>query len=117
MLPPASVTPVAAATSQQAVEQPVDVGERQRRREDQRQQREPRRRAHGGDVADVDGERLVADVGGRREAAVEVHAFDERVGRQHLQRAAIDDRHGRIVADADDERGRRRREGGGGCGR
>ena len=47
-------------------------------------------RAHGGDVADVDGERLVADVGGRREAAVEVHALDERVGGQHLQRSAVD---------------------------
>ena len=35
MLPPASVTPVKAATSQQAVEQPVDVGEEKRRRENQ----------------------------------------------------------------------------------
>ena len=65
-------------------------------------------RTHGGDVADVDGERLVADVGGRREAPVEVHALDKRVGGQHLQRPAIDHRHGRIVADADDERWRRR---------
>ena len=57
------------------------------------------------DVADVDGERLLADVGWRAEAAIEVDAFDERVGREHLERAAFRRRHGRIVADADEEPG------------
>jgi hypothetical protein len=32
-----------------------------------------------------------------------VHAFDERVGREHLQRAAVGRGHRRIVADADEE--------------
>ena len=63
----------------------VEVGERQRRRQRQRQQREPRLCAHRGEVAQVDGERAVADGVGRREAAIEVHAFDERVDRQHLE--------------------------------
>jgi hypothetical protein len=35
-------------------------------------------------------------------------AFDERVGRQDLQGAAIRHRDSRIVADADDDSGRRR---------
>ena len=108
MLPPASATPVAAATSSRPSSRPSTSARGSAGGKHEREQREPRRRTHGGDVADVDGERLVADVGGRREAPIEVHALDERVGRQHLQRAAIDDRHRRIVADADDERARRR---------
>ena len=45
-----------------------------------------------------------------REAPIEVHAFDERVGREDLERVALrlDDR--RIVADADEEPRRRRRD-------
>ena len=73
--------------------------------------------AHGRDVADVDGQRLVADVLKGGEAAVEVHALDQRVGRQHLERAALrlDDRG--IVADADDQGRGGLREAAGGCGR
>ena len=102
---------------QQAVEQAVDVGEGERRREDERQQREPWRRSHGGDVADVDGERLVADVG-RQSRSAGRSARPRRARRSSAPAARRDPRrHGRIVADADDERGRRRREAGGGCDR
>ncbi len=92
------------------VEQAIDVGEGEIRRQDERQQRIPRRGAHSGDIADVDGKSLVPDVGWGREAAVEMDAFDERIGRQDLQGAAIRCRDCGIVADADDDRGRRRRQ-------
>ena len=68
----------------EAVEQAVDVGDRQPVGEDQREQGQAGRAAHRGDVADVDRERLVADVGERGEPQVEVDALDERVGRQDL---------------------------------
>jgi hypothetical protein len=58
---------------------------------------------HRGDVADVDGERLVADIGRCRERPVEMHALHQHVGRQHLERPAIHGSHGGIVADADEE--------------
>jgi hypothetical protein len=38
-----------------------------------------------------------------------MYTLDERIGRQHLQRATVLDRHGRVVADPDDQGGRRRR--------
>ena len=95
---------------QQAVEQAIDIADRGPIGEHEREEREAGRAAHRRNVAQVDGERLVADVGVRGEAAVEVHALDERVGREHLQRASIRHRDGRIVADRDNERGGWRRQ-------
>ena len=57
----------------------VEVGDGQRRRQRERQQRQARRGAHRREVAQVDRERAMADGVGRREAAVEVDALDERV--------------------------------------
>ena len=76
----------------------------------EREQRQPRRGAHRREVAQVDGERAVADRGRRHEAPIEVHAFDERVDGEHLEAVPLrlDDRG--IVADADDEPGGRRRQ-------
>ena len=85
------------------VDERVEVGDGQRRRKHQREQGRTRRGAHGGEVAQVDGERLVADVAGAAERAIEVHAFDERVGRDHVERIALRLHNRRIVPDADDD--------------
>ena len=76
----------------------------------QRQQRQARRGAHRRQVAQVDGERAMADGVGRREAAIEVHAFDDGVDGEDLELVALrlDDRG--IVADADEQPGRRGRQ-------
>ena len=89
----------------QAVEQAVHVFDERVGRQHEREQREPRGAAHRRHVADVDGERLVPDVGWRGEASIEVDPFDERVRRQHLQRTPIRRRDRRIVSDADEELG------------
>ncbi len=89
------------------LDQSVQLFEVEVPRQHQREQRVPRRTAHRGDVAHVDGQRLVPDVGGGGIAAVEMDALDERIGREDLERAAFRGRDGGIVADADDERGRR----------
>ena len=84
--------------------------QRQRRRQRQREQRQPRRRAHRRQVAQVDRQRAVADGVGRREAPIEVHAFDDRVDGEHLEAVPLGLDHRGIVADADDQPGGRRRE-------
>ena len=104
MLPPTSVTR-AVRRLDEPVDQVVELLGVDRVRQRQRQQRQARRGAHGRDVADVDGQRLVADVARRAEAAIEVHALDQRVGGQDLERAAFGRRHRRVVADADDQGG------------
>ena len=77
--------------------------------ERQREQGQPRLRAHRGEVAQIDGERAVADGIGRRETAIEVDAFDERVDAQHFETVSRRLHNRRIVTDADDEpRGRLR---------
>ena len=83
----------------------LEVGERAAPRQSQREEREARRRAHRGEVAEVHGERAEADRAGCTNAPIEVDAFDQRVGREHLEAVALrlDDR--RIVADADDDPG------------
>ena len=81
----------------------LEVGDRQSAGHGQRQRREPRRRAHGGKVAQVDGQRPMADRLGRDESAVEVDALDAGVGRDHLERVSLRAHHRRIVAGADEE--------------
>ena len=76
----------------------------------ERQQREARRGAHRRQVAQVDRERAMTDGRGRRERAIEVHAFDERVDAQHLEAIALRLDHRRIVADADQHPVGRRRQ-------
>ena len=68
-----------------------------------RERRQARRRAHCGEVAQIDGERAMADRSGRREAAIEVDAVDDRIGGDDFERVArrLVDR--RIVADVDEQ--------------
>ena len=105
------VEPVPARQGGEPRDERVEVGARQGRGQRQGEQRQPRRRAHRREVAQVDGERAMADGVGRREAAIEVDAFDERVDGQHLEPVPLrlDDR--RIVADADEQPGGRRAAG------
>ena len=88
----------------------VEVGNRERGRQRHRQQREPGRRAHRRQVAEVDGERTVADRLGWDERAVEMDPFHDRVDAEHLDAVAqrLDDRG--IVADAEEQPVGRRRE-------
>jgi hypothetical protein len=85
---------------QETVEQGVHVGGRHALGETEREQGQPRRAAHRGNVGQVDGERLPADVVRRADASIEVNAFDHRVGGEDLERAALRLHHRRIVADA-----------------
>ena len=104
MLPPARTTPASSAIRREAVEEAVDVRDREPVREDQREQGQAGRGAHRGDVADVDRQRLVADVGERGEPQVEVDALDQGVGRQDVEFSPDAGRHGGVVADADLQR-------------
>ena len=88
----------------------VEVGDGERRRKRERQEAEPRGCSHRGQVAEVDGQRAVSDGGGRRERAVEVHAFNQRVDTQDLELVPLRLHHRRIVADADRHPGGRRRK-------
>ena len=72
------------------------------RRQRQGDQRERRLSAHRADVANVDGERLPADIGPRSSVREKVHAFDHRVRRRNDVAVAASPDSG-IVADADDE--------------
>ena len=71
---------------EEPVDQLVEVGEREIRRQHERQRREPRRCTHRGQIAEVHRERAMADRARGHEAAIEVHAVDDRVGRDHLDR-------------------------------
>jgi hypothetical protein len=79
-----------------------DVG---RIRQHQREKRPPGNRAHRRDVAQIDGQGPVADVLRRRQAPLEVHAFDLNIGRQDhpLVAARGDDR--RVVSNPEDDGG------------
>ena len=85
---------------------PSTVGDLERVGQHQRQQRRARRGAHRREVAEVDRQRPVPDGIRRHEAPVEMHAFDLRVGREHLERAALGLDHGGVVAGTDDDPGR-----------
>src|SRR5437868_134558 len=63
----------------------IEGGERKARRQREREQREAGRRAHGSKVAEIDGQRAVADRVGRGEGRIEMHAFDEGIDAQHLE--------------------------------
>ncbi len=95
---------------QHAVDQGVQVRYREGRREGEREQYLLRGGTHRREIAQADGKRLVSDVASRREGAVEVHPVDERVCGEDRQGAAfgLDDRS--IIADPDDDTGRRGRE-------
>ncbi len=88
----------------------VEVVEREIRRERERQEREARRRAHRRQIAEVGGERAVADRPGGCERAIEMDALDERVHAQHFRAVPLRLDHGGIVADSDEHPRRRRRE-------
>ena len=110
MLPPASVTFASLAIDAKPSSSASRSETAMWWRKDERQQRKVRDAAHRGDVADVDRQCLVADVfeGGKRE--VEVDAFDERIGRQDLQRSPNSWGHRRIVAKTDRKGARLRAE-------
>ena len=79
----------------------IDVGDEAGRGQRQREQRVPRRGAHRRQVAQVDGERLVANIGGRTEGPIEVDPLDQRIGGDDRQRAAVGLDHRGVVADRD----------------
>ena len=108
-LPPTSATQVAGRQVEQTVQQAIHVVDRQVAGQGQRQQRHTGYRAHGCEVAEVDGERFVADRGHRAEAAVEVHALDHRVGGYDVERPAHWLDHGGVVPDAHGDPRRRGR--------
>ena len=59
-----------------AVDKRVEMGDWPRGRQNEREEGDPRSRAHGGNIAQIDGERLVADVSRARKCQIEVHALD-----------------------------------------
>jgi hypothetical protein len=81
----------------------VKVRDRQIGRKRHRHQREPRRRAHRGEIAEVDREGAVADRVGRDEPAVEVDTFHQRIDGEDLDAVPLWFDHCRIVADADNQ--------------
>ena len=91
-------------------DQLLEIGARQVGRQCEGEEREPRLGAHGREIAQVDRKRPVSDGRRRGKAAIEVHALDDRVDRQHLEAVSRRHHHRRIVADADDEPVRRRRQ-------
>ena len=88
---------------QQTVEQLLERGDVQGRRQREREQRGVRRCAHRRQIAQVDGQRAMSDRIGGHEAAIEVDAVHLRVGGQDVERASLrlDDR--RVVAWTDDD--------------
>ena len=85
----------------EAVQETVDIGDREPLREDQGQEGQTGGAAHCGHIADIDRQGLVAHVSKGGEAQIEMDSFDHRVGRQDLQfppDAGVDRR---VVADAD----------------
>ena len=87
---------------QQTVQHAIDHGCIQGVWKDERQQHGARRRPHRGKVAQIDGERAVADRIRRHKPMVEVDALDLRVGREHVERTALRLDHRPIVTRPDD---------------
>ena len=90
-----------AASRAETAHELVEIIERQCRAAARATAGQPRRGAHRREIAQVDRERAVTDGVGRREAAVEVHAVDQRVDGQHLEPVALRLHDRAIVADAD----------------
>ena len=101
MLPPRMAVRWAAACTQEAVDETVEHGGRQVGRQRQREQSRPRFRAHRGQVAEIHGQRPVADGVGRHERLIEVDAVHERIGREHLAAPPRRLHDGGVVARAD----------------
>ena len=89
---------------EQSIEELIDLRNGRLVRKHEGQQRKAGCATHRGDVADIDRESLVADVRRSGEAPVEMYSFDERVGGEDLESAAIGRRDRGIVADSDNER-------------
>jgi len=70
-------------------------------RQDERKQREARRGAHGGEVGEVDGDRLPAPVLRLGEGAAEVASLHQHVGGDHQAASGSGPQHGGVVTDAD----------------
>ena len=68
----------------------------------ERDKRPPRARAHRGDIGDVDGDRLPADVRGVGVAPPEMNVLDEEIGGGDQPHARGRLQHGTVVADADE---------------
>ncbi len=65
------------------------------------QEGQPRGRAHGREVAQVDRQRPVPNRGGRRKATVEMDTLHKRIDAEDLQPVPLRLDDGRIVANAD----------------
>jgi hypothetical protein len=95
------VNAVPCGKADKACDDALEVFERQGGRERERKQRQARRRPHRGQIAQIDGQRAMANRVGGYKGAIEVDTFDERIDAQCLDAVPLrlDDR--RIVADAD----------------
>ena len=91
----------------QTVDERINARNGHPRRQHERQKGDTRRRAHGRKIAQIDGERLVTDIGRSDERLVEVYALDLRIGSQNLEQVSFgfDDR--RVIPDADNNERRR----------
>ena len=92
---------------EQAVHDLIERGHLERIGKRKRQQRCPRPRTHRREVAQVDGERPVADCIRRHESAIEVHALDLRIDREDFECATHRLDCGCVVAGTDDHPGGR----------
>ena len=79
----------------------VEVVAKQGRGQHEGQEGQPRRRAHGREVAQVDRQRPVPNRGGRRKAPVEMNTLHNRIDAEDLQPVPLRLDDGRIVANAD----------------
>ena len=87
----------------------VDVRHGEVRGQREGQQRQPGLPAHGGDVGDVDRDRLGADVAKRGGGPAEVDALEQGVRRQE-ERLPAPGHRGRVIPDADQDVGPGRRQ-------
>ncbi len=91
-----------------AVDEVVEIRERQVRRQHEAEEDGARRRAHRRQVAEVDHDGLQAERAGAGPGAPEVHALDEAVGGEDIELAAFGLNDRGVVADADVNPGGRR---------
>ncbi len=102
--------PVVRSKRCQACDDSIEILHRQCVRQDEGEKREPRRRAHRGQIAQVHRERAMADRIGRHEPSIEMNAFDNRVDAQNLDAVPLRFNDRGVVADSDEQPGRRGRE-------
>ncbi len=87
----------------QPVDDAIDDLDVEAVRQHERQQRRARRRPHRGEIAEVHGQRAMPDGIRRHEPAIEVNSFNQCVGGQHVERAALGLNDRRVVTGTDED--------------